>query len=132
MNEPRNSRDETNDAPKIGVGKALFSTALFGAIGALVGGFFGKLGEDHIYQGKGLSVLVGRWIGGLGMGGLTAYVTFKEALRKPEPQAAPAEPVARQVETAPPQPVTGVSRVETAQAEHVGQVEAASREVTLV
>lgn len=63
-------------SPLTGGERALLSIALYTTVGAVLGHYVGRWGENVSHAGKGPSVLVGRVLGGVGLGGLAAYVTL--------------------------------------------------------
>lgn len=63
-----------------GGARALLSVAVFGTLGALVGHYLGRMGEErHIV--KGMSATVSRILGGVGFGGIAAYVSLRDAAK---------------------------------------------------
>lgn len=59
--------------------RALLSIGIYAGIGAIVGHYIGRWGEEVDRAGRGMSTVLGRWIGGVGMGGLAAYVSLRGA-----------------------------------------------------
>lgn len=59
--------------------RALLSIGLYTAIGVFLGHYIGRWGEEVDRAGRGMSTLLGRWMGGVGLGGLAAYTSLRGA-----------------------------------------------------
>jgi|GEM_PF-4044490 len=78
-NEKRDTNDIHASTTFNGGVRALLSIALYAGIGAVIGHYIGKWGEEAERGSKGLSTLLGRWIGGVTMGSLAGYVSLRGA-----------------------------------------------------
>lgn len=111
--------------------RALLSIAVYGSIGVIAGHFLGRWGEDVERAGRGMSTQLGRLIGGLGLGGLAAYISLRGAAQEEQSRVdlieknAALEAQLKLLEENPQQPKV---LVQPTQAEHAGMVESPALE----
>jgi hypothetical protein len=112
--------------------RAVLSTVFFTAVGAVVGHFIGRWGEDVKRAESGMSAMLGRWITGGLFGGLAAYVSLRGSAEqehrrgKLEEKNAQLEQRIKSLEAQLPE-----QRVHSSAAEHHGMIASPSLEKAL-
>lgn len=106
--------------------RALLSVALYSTIGVVLGHYIGRWGEDLDRGAQGMSTMLGRIVGGVGLGGLAAYVSLRNAAEDEQArndlmkENAVLQERVKILETRPP-----AAQVDMAIAEHEGTVQPA-------